>query len=475
VAGVIPIGVAAVVLTGRYIRPDGTPLTGSILFEPPGYLTIPGVDVISTGASVAELDETGAFSITLIATDDPGTDPTGWTYRVVERLQGVEGRTFHLQLPAASSPVNLADIAPTDPSLGDYIVVEGPPGTPGTQIYSGTGAPSTGVGVDGDYYIDKTPGAVTLYGPKASGAWPTGIPLTSSGSSPVTSVAGKTGAVTLVVADVSGAASTTDVTSAVSAHASATDPHGDRAAASSALASHVAATDPHGDRAAASSALASHVSASDPHGDRAAASSALAAHVSASDPHGDRAAATAAIAAHAGAADPHADRAYADGKFLPLAGGTMTGGLTSARSATTDTAFAFGLATDTFDRARILAGGTIELGPGTAARDTRWQRLSAARWGSDSDVAITVAGKGLMVKEGSNAKSGVVTLSGGTATVANTSVTSTSRIQLTSQADGGTPGWLRVSARTAGTSFTITSSSASDTSTVAYFIVEPSP
>jgi hypothetical protein len=452
---VIPIGVAAVVLTGRYIRPDGTPLTGSVLFEPPGYLTIPGVDVISTGASVAELDETGAFSITLIATDDPGTDPTGWTYKVVERLQGVEGRTFHLQLPAASSPVNLADIAPTDPSLGDYIVVEGPPGTPGTQIYSGTGAPSTGVGVDGDFYIDKTSGAVTLYGPKASGAWPAGIPLTSSGSSPVTSVAGKTGAVTLVVADVSGAASTTDVTSAVSAHASATDPHGDRAAASS--------------------ALASHVSASDPHGDRAAASSALAAHVSASDPHGDRAAATAAIATHAGAADPHGDRVYADGKFLPLAGGTMTGGLTSARSATTDTAFAFGLATDTFDRARILAGGTIELGSGTAARDTRWQRLSAARWGSDSDVAITVAGKGLMVKEGSNAKSGVVTLSGGTATVANTSVTATSRIQLTSQADGGTPGWLRVSARTAGTSFTITSSSASDTSTVAYFIVEPSP
>jgi hypothetical protein len=47
------------------------------------------------------------------------------------------------------------------------------------------------------------------------------------------------------------------------------------------------------------------------------------------------------------------------------------------------------------------------------------------------------------------------------------------RIFLTSQSDGGTPGWVRVSARVASTSFTITSSDAADTSTVAYLMVEP--
>jgi hypothetical protein len=77
------------------------------------------------------------------------------------------------------------------------------------------------------------------------------------------------------------------------------------------------------------------------------------------------------------------------------------------------------------------------------------------------------------VTEGSNAKMGVATLVAGAATVANTSVTATSRIFLTSQADGGAPGSLRVSARVAGTSFTITSSSGTDTSTIAYLIVEP--
>ena len=93
--------------------------------------------------------------------------------------------------------------------------------------------------------------------------------------------------------------------------------------------------------------------------------------------------------------------------------------------------------------------------------------------GGSTDLAVTTAGHGLRVKEGSNAKQGTATLSSGSVVVGNTSVTSSSRIFLTSNADGGTPGWLRVSARSAGTSFTITSSSGSDTSTVAYQIFEP--
>lgn len=69
---------------------------------------------------------------------------------------------------------------------------------------------------------------------------------------------------------------------------------------------------------------------------------------------------------------------------------------------------------------------------------------------------------------------GVATLSGsGTATVTDTAVTANTRIFLTSNTDGGTPGWVRVSARTAGANFTITSSSTTDTSTVAWFAVEP--
>lgn len=69
--------------------------------------------------------------------------------------------------------------------------------------------------------------------------------------------------------------------------------------------------------------------------------------------------------------------------------------------------------------------------------------------------------------------SGTVTLVGGTATVNNKFTPSTGGIFLTSQVDGGTPGFLRVSSRVTGTSFTITSSSGTDTSTVGYLIIPP--
>src|SRR5581483_11277797 len=88
-------------------------------------------------------------------------------------------------------------------------------------------------------------------------------------------------------------------------------------------------------------------------------------------------------------------------------------------------------------------------------------------------VAVTTPGSGFAVAEGSNAKQGVVTLSAGSAVVANTSVTAVSRIQLTAQ-DNNTTGSLRVSARSPAASFTITSSNGADSGAVAYFITEPS-
>ncbi|NUP39513.1 MAG: hypothetical protein HOY76_21500 [Streptomyces sp.] len=54
-------------------------------------------------------------------------------------------------------------------------------GPRGNTVLTGTGVPTATLGVDGDYYMDQTsyPAATTLYGPKASGAWPgTGVSLT---------------------------------------------------------------------------------------------------------------------------------------------------------------------------------------------------------------------------------------------------------------------------------------------------------
>lgn len=48
-------------------------------------------------------------------------------------------------------------------------------GTDGNTVLNGTGAPTSGVGVNGDFYIDTS--VYVLYGPKAAGAWPSGVPL----------------------------------------------------------------------------------------------------------------------------------------------------------------------------------------------------------------------------------------------------------------------------------------------------------
>ena len=87
-------------------------------------------------------------------------------------------------------------------------------------------------------------------------------------------------------------------------------------------------------------------------------------------------------------------------------------------------------------------------------------------------LGIITAGNGLQIAHGSNCKLGTTALTAGSATVSNTVVTANSLIFLTSQADGGTPGFVRVTAKTAGTSFVITSSSSTDTSTIAWLIVE---
>lgn len=47
---------------------------------------------------------------------------------------------------------------------------DGTDGADGSTILSGSGAPAAGTGVDGDFYLDTA--TWTLYGPKASGAWP---------------------------------------------------------------------------------------------------------------------------------------------------------------------------------------------------------------------------------------------------------------------------------------------------------------
>ena len=82
------------------------------------------------------------------------------------------------------------------------------------------------------------------------------------------------------------------------------------------------------------------------------------------------------------------------------------------------------------------------------------------------------AGGGIAIAEGANARMGVDTLAAGTVTVANTSVTATTRVAPFRQAAGGTLGHLSVTVDP-GVGFTVTSGSAADTSTICWVLFEP--
>jgi hypothetical protein len=102
---------------------------------------------------------------------------------------------------------------------------------------------------------------------------------------------------------------------------------------------------------------------------------------------------------------------------------------------------------------------------------------------ASANVIINTAGKGVQIKEGSNARMGTATLSSGTVTVANTSVTASTRIFLSRYSIGasaGAIGVLSVGTVSAGTSFIINALKTADhtvetndVSVVHWLLVEP--
>jgi len=92
-----------------------------------------------------------------------------------------------------------------------------------------------------------------------------------------------------------------------------------------------------------------------------------------------------------------------------------------------------------------------------------------------TDAVLGTAGKGIQIKEGSNATMGRAVLVAGTVTVSTTAVRSDSEIFLTTAVPGGAVGVPRITAIVNGTSFDIGSSTVGDTSTISWLIINPAP
>lgn len=109
---------------GRFLAPDGAPLSGSVIFTPT-FLFARSTEAVTLPAPVSvKLDAEGRVSASLLV---PAADaePDAWVWEACPQLRGPQGsvrmRDFAFEL-TADAPVNLAEVLPVpDPVTGEYV------------------------------------------------------------------------------------------------------------------------------------------------------------------------------------------------------------------------------------------------------------------------------------------------------------------------------------------------------------------
>lgn len=115
----LPANVSTGVVAGTILNPDGSAAVGTVLrFDPvpPRLVDLSANVVIPMAQTNVATDSTGAFSVTLIATDDPDLSPIGWTYTVTV-ISGIDKDTFSINVPSGSTQ-NYASLAQVPASTG---------------------------------------------------------------------------------------------------------------------------------------------------------------------------------------------------------------------------------------------------------------------------------------------------------------------------------------------------------------------
>ncbi|MFJ9125709.1 hypothetical protein ACIRJS_16600 [Streptomyces sp. NPDC102340] len=144
----LPASIETATVKATWYNPDpeGAAPTGTVHFTPaPDFVTFADADALVTGRVSVDLDDTGAISVALVCSNATGANPTGFTYTVAEQITAgaYRERVYQILIPvsAAGTTIDLDDIAPADPTTGDYIPVVGPAGPQGPEGPQGpTGA-----------------------------------------------------------------------------------------------------------------------------------------------------------------------------------------------------------------------------------------------------------------------------------------------------------------------------------------------
>ena len=240
--GGVPYSTRPPLAFGRIVSPPAT-AGDSLKVVLGNYSNEYAFDVPPTNyPSVAELE---AGQVCLVAFDDNGD---AWV--IIPPLEGggtgggggslsITIGTVTTGAPGSSASVTNSG-TPEEPIL-DFTIPRGdvgatgstgPAGADGKSLRSGSGVPSSGLGVDGDFYIDTSTNR--LYGPKTSGSWGGGTSIV--GPTGATGPQGSAATVAVGTVTTGAAGSSASVTNAGTSGAAVLDftiPRGDTGATGS--------------------------------------------------------------------------------------------------------------------------------------------------------------------------------------------------------------------------------------------------
>lgn len=180
-----PASATLVTVTETYASGDGTAETGTVEFTPSTRVywdtdgAVTTLDTVTAQVVNGVLkNAAGNAALQLPATDDADSKPTGWTWRVTEKVGSKPVKTRYIHLPSDPATValhTLADVEPAAPGFTRVLSVNGQyPDAAGNVTVAGGGGgggevpaarrinTGTGLSGGGDLSIDRT--HAVLYG-----------------------------------------------------------------------------------------------------------------------------------------------------------------------------------------------------------------------------------------------------------------------------------------------------------------------
>jgi hypothetical protein len=148
-----------VILLAHYSQDGPNPVSGRVLASLSGEIS-DGTQTLQPDVTESwQIDANGNIAAIIPSTEDSTTTPQGVVWKITELIDGAPANVYGVSVPNT-----------------------------GATLLSGVGAPASGTGANGNFYIDTSAG--NLYGPKTAGAWPsTTIKVTNwTGTVPATVV-----------------------------------------------------------------------------------------------------------------------------------------------------------------------------------------------------------------------------------------------------------------------------------------------